>query len=163
MLNAKYFLRDHVNVLSNQQIWLLDSLDTSVQDFIKILLQSGNTLLEDVVGKLQAFEAARGSQHMKTFHGIHSSMITQFEAFGSRQKLEHDSTRMNLHNQIVNGFQKLGACQQSEHSTTRALFITESELRIERQARLGLLESLRFPTMTHRPEAVAKAHQSTLE
>jgi hypothetical protein len=52
----------------------------------------------------KAFEAARESQHMKTFHGLHSSMITQFEAFGSRQKLEHDSTRMNLHNQIANEY-----------------------------------------------------------
>ena len=60
-------------------------------------------------------------------------------------------------------FQFLSEQQAKEHKETRDTLLKHNEQRFERQVELSLLESLKFPTMSHRAENIKPAHAKTFE
>lgn len=58
--------------------------------------------------------------------------------------------------------ESLAEVQKKEHKMTRTLFTQHSRDNKERRMQLSFLESLRFPTMSNRQDAIPEAHKRTL-
>lgn len=71
--------------------------------------------------------------------------------------------RRILQDDLTLHLESLAEVQKKEHAMTRTLFTQHSRDNKERRMQLSFLESLRFPTMSNRQEAIPEAHKRTLE